>query len=67
MKAQKSLNPSSHSAIPERLWALIFVTAIVTASVIFESMKEIVQNNTPPTMRGQLGLFTPLRALKGGD
>jgi hypothetical protein len=34
----------------ERQWALIFVTAIVTASVTFETLKEITEENTPPTM-----------------
>lgn len=34
----------------QRQWALIFVTAIVTASVTFETLKEITIENTPPTM-----------------
>lgn len=34
----------------ERQWALIFVTAIVTASVTFETLKEITEENTPETM-----------------
>ena len=33
-----------------RLWALIFVTFIVTASVIFETCKEIIHHNTPEVM-----------------
>jgi hypothetical protein len=34
----------------ERQWSLIFVTAIATASVVFETLKEITLENTPPTM-----------------
>jgi hypothetical protein len=34
----------------QRQWALIFVTAIVTASVTFETLKEITIENTPATM-----------------
>jgi len=42
------LTPAQERA--ERLWALIFVTFIVTASVMFETMKEIIIHNTPETM-----------------
>jgi hypothetical protein len=42
------LTPSQERA--ERLWALIFVTFIVTASVIFETCKEVILHNTPETM-----------------
>ena len=42
------LTPAQERA--ERLWALIFVTFIVTASVIFETVKEIITHNTPETM-----------------
>lgn len=34
----------------QRQWALIFVTAIATASVVFETLKEITMERTPPTM-----------------
>jgi hypothetical protein len=34
----------------ERQWSLIFVTAIATASVMFETLKEMAMENTPPTM-----------------
>lgn len=44
-----------HDASPaqmrvQRQWALIFVTAIATASVVFETLKEITIERTPPTM-----------------
>lgn len=42
------LTPSQESAA--RLWALIFITFIVTASVIFETCKEVIMHNTPETM-----------------
>ena len=42
------LTPAQERA--SRLWALIFVTFIVTASVIFETCKEIIHHNTPETM-----------------
>eukprot|EP00290_Baffinella_frigidus_P026935 CAMPEP_0180221312 /NCGR_PEP_ID=MMETSP0987-20121128/19789_1 /TAXON_ID=697907 /ORGANISM="non described non described, Strain CCMP2293" /LENGTH=814 /DNA_ID=CAMNT_0022182683 /DNA_START=95 /DNA_END=2539 /DNA_ORIENTATION=- len=41
----------------ERLWALIFVTGIVTASIFFEMMKEIVEGNTPPAMAPVVAKF----------
>eukprot|EP00961_Rhodomonas_salina_P228602 3089650-Rhodomonas_salina.2 len=43
------LTPGQENA--ERMWALIFVTAIVTASVLFETMKELIESNTPATMQ----------------
>ncbi len=43
-----TVTPAQEKA--ERQWALIFVTAIVTASVTFETLKEITEENTPPTM-----------------
>jgi hypothetical protein len=42
------LTPSQETAA--RLWALIFITFIVTASVIFETCKEVIMHNTPETM-----------------
>mmetsp|Transcript_6483 Transcript_6483/g.14933 ORF Transcript_6483/g.14933 Transcript_6483/m.14933 type:complete len:830 (+) Transcript_6483:53-2542(+) len=44
-----------HAATPaqnrvQRQWALIFVTAIVTCSVFFETLKEVTIERTPPSM-----------------
>jgi len=49
------LTPSQERA--ERLWALIFVTFIVTASVIFETCKEVILHNTPETMTSVVDKF----------
>uniref|UniRef100_A0A6T6WP78 EF-hand domain-containing protein n=1 Tax=Hemiselmis tepida TaxID=464990 RepID=A0A6T6WP78_9CRYP len=45
----------AHEATPaqnrvQRQWALIFVTAIVTCSVVFETLKEVTIERTPPSM-----------------
>ena len=54
-EGEHTLTPSQVRT--ERLWALIFVTGIVTASVVFETVKEIIEHNSPDSMQPVVNKF----------